>query len=107
VAVVVFGDLGAGPGGGLWQQVWGVSLAVHPHHQRQGLGSALLRAHHATLDQAGLPAYLEASGTRGRALSLRHGYTDTGRPVQLPGGPAMYPMWRPASRPATAPQMIA
>jgi GNAT superfamily N-acetyltransferase len=78
-------------------------MAVHPRHQRQGIGSALLAAHHATLDAAGLPAYLEASSNRSRALYLRHGYTDTGRPVQLSGGPALYPMWRPAA----VPEMIA
>jgi GNAT superfamily N-acetyltransferase len=82
-------------------------MAVHPRHQRHGLGTALLAAHHATLDQAGIPAYLEASGQRSRALYLRHGYTDTGRPVQLPGGPAMHPMWRPASQPAAVPEMTA
>jgi GNAT superfamily N-acetyltransferase len=82
-------------------------MAVHPAHQRHGIGSALLAAHHATLDAAGLPAYLEASGNRSRALYLRHGYTDTGPPVQLSGGPALYPMWRPASHPATVPEMTA
>jgi GNAT superfamily N-acetyltransferase len=74
-------------------------MAVHPDHQQQGTGTALLAAHHATLDQAGRPAYLEASSTRSRELYLRHGYTDTGQLIQLPGGPTMYPMWRPPGTP--------
>jgi GNAT superfamily N-acetyltransferase len=80
-------------------------MAVHPHHQRQGIGSALLAAHHATLDEAGIPAYLEAASARARALYARHGYAPAGQPIQLPGGPSLYPMWRPASHPAAAPEV--
>jgi len=69
-------------------------LAVHPGVQRRGIGSALLSAAHETLDQAGIPAYLEASDTGTRSLYLRHGYADRGEPIQLPDGPQMYPMWR-------------
>jgi GNAT superfamily N-acetyltransferase len=73
-------------------------LAVHPGKQGQGIGTALLRAHHATLDQTGTPAYLEASSPRNRALYLCHGYAGPG-PLHLPdGGPPMWPMTRPASR---------
>lgn len=74
-------------------------LAVHPSQQRRGAGTALLQAHHATLDQAGTPAYLEASSQRNRRLYLRHGYTDHDPPIRLPGGPFMHPMWRPPRRP--------
>jgi GNAT superfamily N-acetyltransferase len=76
-------------------------LAVHPSAQGQGIGTALLAAHHTTLDRAATPAYLEASTERTRAWYLRHGYTSHGQPFHLPGGgPPMWPMWRPA---ATAP----
>jgi GNAT superfamily N-acetyltransferase len=71
-------------------------LAVRPDLQGQGIGTALLDAHHAILDYGGSPAYLEASDERTRGLYLRHGYTDYGSPIQLPGGPPMYPMLRPA-----------
>jgi GNAT superfamily N-acetyltransferase len=71
-------------------------LAVRPDRQGRGTGTALLRTFHAALDQAGTPAYLEASGPRTRHLYLSHGYTDHGPSVHLPGGPDMYPMWRPA-----------
>jgi GNAT superfamily N-acetyltransferase len=69
-------------------------LAVHPGQQRQGTGTALLAAYHTLLDDAGMPAYLEASGPGTRALYLRHGYRDHGEPIRLPGGPLMFPMWR-------------
>ena len=72
-------------------------LAVHPDKQGQGIGTALLRAHHATLDQTGTPAYLEASSPRNRALYLYHGYVDSG-PFHLPdGGPPIWPMIRSAA----------
>lgn len=69
-------------------------LAVRPDQQGNGLGSALLDAHHKLLDDAHMPAYLEASGPGTREVYLRHGYTDHGAAVQLPDGPRMYPMWR-------------
>jgi GNAT superfamily N-acetyltransferase len=69
-------------------------LAVRPDRQGQGLGSALLRAHHAALDRDRAPAYLEASDLRSRRLYLAHGYNDSGGPLFLPET-AMYPMFRP------------
>jgi GNAT superfamily N-acetyltransferase len=69
-------------------------LAVHPDRQGQGTGTALLRAHLASLDAAGMPAYLEASDLRTRRLYLTCGYQDHGLPIHLAGGPLMYPMWR-------------
>jgi GNAT superfamily N-acetyltransferase len=69
-------------------------LAVHPDHQGQGTGTALLHVHHASLDAAGMPAYLEASGPRTRRLYLTCGYQDHGLPIHLAGGPLMHPMWR-------------
>jgi GNAT superfamily N-acetyltransferase len=71
-------------------------LAVHPDAQGQGIGTALLHAHHTTLDQDATPAYLEASGERTRRLYLGHGYTDHGSPVELADGVRMWPMWRQA-----------
>jgi GNAT superfamily N-acetyltransferase len=68
-------------------------LAVRPDRQGQGLGSALPRAHHATLDRDSIPAYLEASDLRTRRLYLAHGYTAWGGPLGLPGA-QMYPMVR-------------
>jgi ribosomal protein S18 acetylase RimI-like enzyme len=75
-------------------------LAVRPDRQGRGLGSALLRHHHARLDGAGTAAYLEASSERSRDLYLRHGYEPHGEPFRLPDGTPFWPMWRTA-RPAS------
>ena len=81
-------------------------LAVRPDRQGQGTGTALLRAHQQALDQDGLPAYLEASDLRTRCLYLGHGYTDHGPPIQLPGGPVMYPMWREPGSDEEQPEIV-
>jgi len=69
-------------------------LAVRPDLQGHGIGTALLGAHHAILDEGGIVAYLEASDEGTRGIYLRHGYADYGSPIELPDGPFMYPMVR-------------
>jgi ribosomal protein S18 acetylase RimI-like enzyme len=69
-------------------------IVVSPGRQGGGVGSALLRHMLRRCDEAGLPAYLEASSARSRALYERHGFAFLGTAVELPGGPSMYPMWR-------------
>ena len=74
-------------------------LAVHPGRQGQGLGHALLTAHHRLLDSERIPAYLEASDATNRAWYARHGYIlRPNAPIQLPDGPQMWPMWREPQR---------
>ncbi len=73
-------------------------LAVRPERHGQGIGSALLRHHHAFLDRHGMAAYLEASDPRSRDLYLRHGYEPRGEPFTVPSGAPFWPMWRPAER---------
>lgn len=73
-------------------------LAVHPDHQRQGIGRALLAHRHRRLDETGSSAYLEASDETNREWYARHGYRDIGDPIRLPDGPNMWPMWREPSR---------
>jgi len=70
-------------------------LAVRPDHQGRGYGSLLLRHHLQSLDPAGMPSYLEATGPRNAALYRRHGYTN--QPAYAIDGdssPLLYPMWR-------------
>ncbi|GIF40931.1 GNAT family N-acetyltransferase [Actinoplanes xinjiangensis] len=68
-------------------------LAVRPGRQNEGIGSALLGRHHARLDRAGIPAYLEANDPRNRDLYLRHGY-QVRSVIDLPDGPPLWAMWR-------------
>lgn len=71
-----------------------VLLGTDPGCQEQGLGSLVLRETLAPLDRAGIPAYLEASTIRSRALYLRHGFAVMSE-VRLPGGgPPLWRMWR-------------
>ena len=45
-------------------------------------------------DDEGIPAYLEASTERSRALYLRHGF-EVLNEIRMPGdGPPMWRMWR-------------
>jgi GNAT superfamily N-acetyltransferase len=77
-------------------------LAVHPDQQERGIGTRLLDVWHATLEEDGTPAYLEASSPRSRDLYLAHGYAlGPDASYHLPdGGPPMWPMWRqPGVRP--------
>jgi hypothetical protein len=87
-----------------WQACTGVLYARDRAVGGTFLLSSALQAHHATFDWQGIAAYLEASDERTRDLYLRHGYTDHGEPVELPGGPSMYPMVRiPGLRPQRGP----
>jgi GNAT superfamily N-acetyltransferase len=67
-------------------------LAVDVDHRDRGVGSALLASYHAGL--GGIPAYLEASSPRNRALYTRHGYVDHGAPYGPDTIDAFFPMWR-------------
>ncbi|MEV6527576.1 GNAT family N-acetyltransferase [Longispora sp. NPDC051575] len=71
-------------------------LAVHPDHQGQGIGGALLDHHHAELDSEHLGAYLEAASKDSRRLYEEHGYEDLGTPITLAGGERLWSMLRPA-----------
>jgi GNAT superfamily N-acetyltransferase len=71
-------------------------LAVRPDRQDQGVGSALLRAHHQVLDRdEGTLTCLTAAGARSRQFYRRHGYLACGVFYLPEEGPAMYPMARP------------
>ena len=60
-----------------------------------GYGSALLRHALERCDRDRLPAYLEATSPRSKALYERHGFEELGV-IQAGGSPPMWPMLRQA-----------
>jgi ribosomal protein S18 acetylase RimI-like enzyme len=72
-------------------------LAVRPGLQHEGIGSALLRPHHAFLDHHSTPAYT-VTPWETESFYTGHGYYRRGSPIELSGGALVLPMWRPASR---------
>ena len=76
-------------------------LAVHPHHQRAGLGTALLEHRHRLLTA---PAYLEATNMQNVRLYRRHGYRRLDPyEIRLPDGTPFYRLWRPRRSPNLKP----
>lgn len=61
-----------------------------------GVGTTLLAEGLDRADAACRGVYLEASSPGSRALYRRHGFADLSAPVQIEGGPPVWPMWRPA-----------
>ncbi|MEU6388618.1 GNAT family N-acetyltransferase [Streptomyces sp. NPDC046939] len=82
----------AHPAGRAHVYLW--MIGVKPGRQGEGLGTALMAQVLERCDREGLPAYLEASNARSRALYERLGFVFTGTAVELPGGPSLWPMWR-------------
>jgi GNAT superfamily N-acetyltransferase len=68
-------------------------LAVDPARQGQGLGSALLGPMLGRCDRDGVPAYLEATSPRNRALYERQGFVVVDE-LTLTDGPSLWTMWR-------------
>ena len=71
------------------------AIGTDPPFQGKGFGGILLRHRLAAADAAGLPAYLEASKESNVPLYANFGFAVTGE-IKMPGGPTLYPMWRPA-----------
>ncbi|MBT2417492.1 GNAT family N-acetyltransferase [Streptomyces sp. ISL-22] len=80
------------PSGRAHEYLW--MIAVAPERQGEGLGTALVTSVLDRCDRDGVPAYLEASSARSRKLYERLGFELLGRPLDLPDGPRMWPMWR-------------
>lgn len=69
-------------------------LGVVPERQGRGLGGMLIRPVLERCDRERLPAYLEASTERNRALYERNGFAVT-EPFHMPArGPLLRRMWR-------------
>jgi GNAT superfamily N-acetyltransferase len=66
---------------------------VDPYVQGRGLGTTLLRHALSVCDRDGVPAYLEASTPRSRALYERAGFAQRGV-IQVGSSPTVWPMVR-------------
>lgn len=80
------------PSGRAHEYLWMIGVA--PERQGEGLGTALIGAVLERCDRETVPAYLEASSARSRVLYERLGFELVERPLDLPDGPQMWPMWR-------------
>jgi GNAT superfamily N-acetyltransferase len=69
-------------------------LGVEPESQGRGLGSALMFPILSRCDAERVPAYLEASSPRNRALYERHGFEVTKEFRVGAGAPPIWGMWR-------------
>jgi len=75
---------------------WYLSLlAVDPMAWRQGIGSALLEPSLASIDDDGLPCYLETQKEANLAYYRRFGFEETERLTIRGGGPVLFTMTRP------------
>jgi ribosomal protein S18 acetylase RimI-like enzyme len=92
--VELIGRLTSGihPSGRAHEYLW--LIAVAPDSQGRGLGTALVQQVLDRCDREGVAAYLEASNAGSRKLYERLGFDLLDRPLDLPDGPPMWPMWR-------------
>jgi ribosomal protein S18 acetylase RimI-like enzyme len=77
-------------------------VGVAPERQGRGIGSMLMKPILDRCDAEGLPAYLEASSVRSRALYERHGFVVTEEVAIGKGAPPVWRMWRAAHTRAAA-----
>lgn len=73
-----------------------VQIGVEPAHQRQGIGSRLLRSQLARLDAAGFPCYLETENEANLAFYQRHGFHVAAEESIASDGPHIWGMLRSA-----------
>jgi GNAT superfamily N-acetyltransferase len=76
-------------------------LGTSAEHRGHGYGLALLADNLRQVDEAGMPAYLEASNPANVALYARYGFVPHGSVVLPDGGPEVITMWREPAAPAT------
>jgi GNAT superfamily N-acetyltransferase len=69
-------------------------VGVRSGWQGRGFGAALLRPVLERCDAERVPAYLEASSERSRALYARQGFVDRGEVLRAGDSPPLWPMWR-------------
>ncbi len=76
-------------------------VGVTPERQGRGIGSMVMKPILDRCEAEGLPAYLEASSVRSRALYERHGFSVTEEVTIGKGAPPVWRMWRPATATAS------
>jgi GNAT superfamily N-acetyltransferase len=69
-------------------------IGVGPEWQGRGLGAALMQPMLTRCDSEGMPAYLDATTPRNRALYERHGFEVTEEFTLGKGSPPLWRMWR-------------
>jgi ribosomal protein S18 acetylase RimI-like enzyme len=72
-------------------------IAADPARQGQGLGTALMEAAIARIDEDGMPAYLDSSNSRNVPLYRRFGFEPIGQ-IKTASSPVQVPMIRRARR---------
>jgi ribosomal protein S18 acetylase RimI-like enzyme len=78
------------------EEHWYLSLlAVDPMAWRRGIGSALLEPSLASIEEDGLPCYLETQKEANLAYYRRFGFEETERLNPSRGGPPLFTMTRP------------
>lgn len=85
-----------GPGEACWQLEY---LAVDPDRQGQGVGGRLLAQGLRRADEAGQACGLDTSNERTVHLYRRFGFEVREEARPFPGGPPVWSMWRPATKP--------
>lgn len=70
------------------------TLGTEPARQGRGIGSSLLSAGLAEVDESGLPAYLESSKERNVPFYARYGF-EVVDVLRVDGAPPLWRMWRP------------
>ena len=70
-------------------------LAVDPMVWRRGIGTSLLEPSLASIDEEGLPCYLETQKEGNLAYYRRFGFDETKRLTPSAGGPPLFTMTRP------------
>lgn len=69
-------------------------LGTHPQHRGQGLGMKLLAENLASIDEQGMPAYLESSNPENVPRYERLGFEQIGEFSTPDGARTVAPMWR-------------
>ncbi len=72
------------------------SITIEPTHQRQGVGTALIRHGLERVDAAGVGAYLETQNRDNLAYYERFGFVTSNVIQPVPEAPPLFSMWRPA-----------